>query len=249
MTPPHRNRDSRDRRNLGRRVSSPHQLNPTRIGPGDLDPWDEALLAALERDPEETLLTLPELAEASNFSTTLLEVVIREGFLTPGPRRTPSRSSSCPTPSRSKPGSPWSRPGCHSESCSTSPAGPTAAMRPIAERAVEVFARYVRDSVEANASSDEEAVQQTRLGVHDDAPGHRTSGRPPLPPPSDRRSPAAPGRRRVTIRIDPTDLTIEAALERRPHTVWISPELTLAGFGQRLRLDPGVGPGRFERAR
>jgi menaquinone-specific isochorismate synthase len=53
----------------------------------------------------------------------------------------------------------------------------------------------------------------------------------------------------VTIRIEPTDLTIEGALARRPHTVWISPELTLAGFGQRQRLDPGVGPRRFERAR
>ena len=53
----------------------------------------------------------------------------------------------------------------------------------------------------------------------------------------------------MTIRIEPTDVTIEGALGRRPHTVWISPELTLAGFGQRLRLDPGVGPGRFERAR
>jgi menaquinone-specific isochorismate synthase len=53
----------------------------------------------------------------------------------------------------------------------------------------------------------------------------------------------------MTIRIEPTEITIEGALARRPHTVWISPELTLAGFGQRLRLDPGVGPGRFERAR
>jgi menaquinone-specific isochorismate synthase len=53
----------------------------------------------------------------------------------------------------------------------------------------------------------------------------------------------------MTITIESTDLTIEAALERRPHTVWISPETTLAGFGARLRLDPGVGPGRFERAR
>ena len=53
----------------------------------------------------------------------------------------------------------------------------------------------------------------------------------------------------MTIRIESTDLTIDAVLERRPHTVWISPELTLAGFGARLRLDPGVGPGRFERAR
>lgn len=53
----------------------------------------------------------------------------------------------------------------------------------------------------------------------------------------------------MTIRIEPTDVAVEDALEGRPHTVWISSELTLAGFGQRLRLDPGVGPGRFERAR
>jgi menaquinone-specific isochorismate synthase len=53
----------------------------------------------------------------------------------------------------------------------------------------------------------------------------------------------------VTIRIESTDLTIEAVLERRPHTIWISPGMTLAGFGSRLRFDPGIGPGRFERAR
>ena len=53
----------------------------------------------------------------------------------------------------------------------------------------------------------------------------------------------------MTIRIEPTEITIEGALARGPHTVWISPELTLAGFGQRLRLHPGVGPGRFEKAR
>lgn len=53
----------------------------------------------------------------------------------------------------------------------------------------------------------------------------------------------------MTVTIESTDLSIDAALERRPHTVWISPEVALAGFGTRLRLDPGVGPGRFERAR
>jgi menaquinone-specific isochorismate synthase len=52
----------------------------------------------------------------------------------------------------------------------------------------------------------------------------------------------------VTIRIDPTGVTTAEALARKPHTVWISSEVTLAGFGQRTRLDPGVGPGRFARA-
>jgi hypothetical protein len=34
------------------------------------------------------------------------------------------------------------------------------AMRPVAERAVEVFARFVRDSVEANAGSETDAAER-----------------------------------------------------------------------------------------
>ena len=53
----------------------------------------------------------------------------------------------------------------------------------------------------------------------------------------------------MSIRIELTETTVAEALQRRPHTVWISPHMTLAGFGPRLRLDPGVSPGRFEQAR
>ena len=53
----------------------------------------------------------------------------------------------------------------------------------------------------------------------------------------------------MAILIEPTDLSVVDALSRRPHTVWASQHLTLAGFGPRVRLDPGTGTGRFERAR
>lgn len=41
----------------------------------------------------------------------------------------------------------------------------------------------------------------------------------------------------------PTEL-----LARRPHTWWSSPTTTLAGFGEKEVVDPGVGPDRFRRA-
>jgi menaquinone-specific isochorismate synthase len=41
----------------------------------------------------------------------------------------------------------------------------------------------------------------------------------------------------------PTEL-----LARRPHTWWSSPTTSLAGFGDKAVVDPGVGPDRFRRA-
>ncbi|MGQ0848281.1 MAG: isochorismate synthase [Actinomycetota bacterium] len=37
-------------------------------------------------------------------------------------------------------------------------------------------------------------------------------------------------------------------LAHRPHTVWISPDVTFAGFGTKLRLGVGTGPDRIRRA-
>ena len=124
-----------------------------------MDPWDEALLAALERSPEERLLTLPELAEASNFSTTLLEVVIREGFLTPV-HEDPEPLFELSDAETLRAGLALVEAGLPLGELLDLARRTDAAMRPIAERAVEVFARYVRDSVEANARSDDEAVRK-----------------------------------------------------------------------------------------
>jgi menaquinone-specific isochorismate synthase len=43
--------------------------------------------------------------------------------------------------------------------------------------------------------------------------------------------------------VTPTEL-----LARRPHTWWSSPNTSLAGFGEKAVVDPGVGPDRFRRA-
>ena len=131
----------------------------TPTGSGNLDPWDEALLAALERNPQERLLTLPELAEASNFSTTLIEVVIREGFLTPV-RESPEPLFELSDAETLKAGLALVEAGLPLGELLDLARRTDSAMRPIAQRAVEVFARYVRDSVEANAGSDEEAVKK-----------------------------------------------------------------------------------------
>ena len=125
----------------------------------DLDPWDEARLAALERNPGERLLTLSELAEASNFSTALLEVVIREGFLTPVTEE-PEPLFEVSDADSLKAGLALVEAGLPLGELLDLARQTDTAMRPIAEQAIEVFARYVRDSVEANASSDEEAVHK-----------------------------------------------------------------------------------------
>jgi DNA-binding transcriptional MerR regulator len=124
-----------------------------------LEPWDAALLAALERPLEGTpgLLTLGELAARSGMPPAVLEALAREGLLL----------------ARSAEG----EPRYHPDDAEAVRAGmelveaglPLAelldlarrmdrAMRPVADAAVEVFARFVRDSVEASARDDDEAA-------------------------------------------------------------------------------------------
>lgn len=122
-----------------------------------LDPWDEALLAALEHPNGKELLTLTELAEASDLSPTLLEVVVREGFLTP------SKDGIEPLFDLAdveplKAGLALVEAGLPLGELLDLARRTDSAMRPIAEEAVEVFARFVRDSVEANAGSEAEAA-------------------------------------------------------------------------------------------
>ena len=133
--------------------------NATPSESSELDPWDEALLAALEQSPRERLLTLAELAEASNTSTTLLEVVIREGFLTPA-QEEPEQLFELSDADSLKAGLALVEAGLPLGELLDLARRTDSAMRPVAERAVEVFARYVRDSVEANATSADEAVGQ-----------------------------------------------------------------------------------------
>lgn len=120
----------------------------------DLDPWDRALLDAVDGGDE--LATLDELAARAEVSLPLLEALARGGLLIP----------KATDPDRYDPG----EADAVSAGLQLVEAGlPLAelmnlarqmdkAMRPIAAQAVDVFATFVRDSVEATAESDVDAA-------------------------------------------------------------------------------------------
>jgi hypothetical protein len=123
----------------------------------ELDPWDQALLAAVAHAPATTLLTIDELAGVTGLSPTLLEVIVREGFLSPrvvgpDPRFDPSDVE----PVRA--GMALLDAGLPLGELLDLARRMDLAMRPVAEQAIEVFARFVRDRVEANAIDDSEAA-------------------------------------------------------------------------------------------
>ncbi len=129
-----------------------------------LDPWDRALLDALERplaDDESTAepLTLEQLAERTGISPVLLEMLAREGLLRarrqdPEPRYDPADAEAVAA------GFELLEAGLPLAELLDLARRTDEAMRPIAAQAVEVFARFVRDSVEATAESEEEAARR-----------------------------------------------------------------------------------------
>ena len=127
-----------------------------------LDPWDAALLAALDveaLDDRGSLETLEELAHSSGISEPLLEALAREGLLLPrttdGEPRFSRRDADTV-----RAGLALVSAGLPLAELMTLARDMDDVMRPMAERAIEVFARYVRDSVEAGAASDADAAQQ-----------------------------------------------------------------------------------------
>ncbi len=129
-----------------------------------LDPWDRALLDALDQpfvddDRPGDPLTLDELAERTGISPVLLEMLAREGFLVarsqdPEPRYDPADADAVAA------GFELVEAGLPLAELLDLARRTDEAMRPIAAQAVEVFARFVRDSVEATASSEEEAARR-----------------------------------------------------------------------------------------
>ncbi len=124
-----------------------------------LDPWDQALLEALEGNTRPGLLTLEELAARSELPLTLLEVVAREGFIRPvesepEPRFDPKDLE----PVRA--GMALVEAGLPLGELLELARKVDAAMEPIADEAVELFARFVRDSVEVNAPDESEAARR-----------------------------------------------------------------------------------------
>ncbi len=129
-----------------------------------LDPWDRALLDALERpladdEPTAEPLTLEQLAERTGISSVLLEMLSREGLLRarrqdPEPRYDPADAEAVAA------GFELLEAGLPLAELLDLARRTDEAMRPIAAQAVEVFARFVRDSVEATAESEEEAARR-----------------------------------------------------------------------------------------
>jgi hypothetical protein len=132
------------------------------------DPTDAVLLDALEpRDDE--LLTLDELADTANISTVVISMLVREGWIVPHPGPGGDRFDRADL-------------GAVSAGLRLVEAGlPMAelldlarrmdeAMDPVAELAVDVFARFVRDSVEASAASTDEAATTLQRAVDEMMP-------------------------------------------------------------------------------
>ncbi len=143
-----------------------------------LDPWDQALLDAL--DGETQLLTVEELAGHAGVSITLLEALVRGGLLIPKATE-PDRFDATEADAVAA-GLRLVEGGLPLGELMDLARAMDEAMRPIAARAVEVFATYVRDSVEASAASEDDAAARlveafrTMLPATDRLVGHHFRG-------------------------------------------------------------------------
>ncbi len=144
----------------------------------DLDPWDRALLEALTPEPDSgRLVTLDELSASSGISLPLLEALAREGLLIPRVEAPEERYD--PEDAEAvRAGLSLVGAGLPLAELLDLARRMDEAMRPVAERAVDVFVRFVRDSVEATAADDEEAADRlveafrTMLPATDRLVGH-----------------------------------------------------------------------------
>jgi len=125
--------------------------------PMALDPWDLALRDALL--PTTELLTLDELAARTELPPTLLEVVVREGFLKPA-RHEPEILFDPADVEPIRSGMELVESGLPLGELLDLARQMDAAMRPIAEQSIEIFSRFVRDSVEVTSESDAEAAER-----------------------------------------------------------------------------------------
>jgi hypothetical protein len=126
----------------------------------ELDPWDRALLDAMSSEPEGgDLLALDELSAASGISLPLLEALAREGLLIP--RTEDPEPLFDPTDADAvNAGLALVQAGLPLGELLALARRMDEAMRPVAEQAVEMFVVFVRDSVEAQAESDDEAAER-----------------------------------------------------------------------------------------
>lgn len=129
-----------------------------------LPPADAALISALagplpgeDAGADTEVLTLEELAERSGLPTSLLEAVEREGLLIP--RTTDDeRRYTLADADALRAGLALVEAGLPLDELFSLAREHTAAMRTIANHAVELFVRFVRDPIRSQAATDEEAA-------------------------------------------------------------------------------------------
>ena len=127
--------------------------------PDGLDPWDRSLYEAVLRSGSRGSVDLEGLSTASGLPVTVLEALERLGILIPE-RSDPDPLYNQRDADALRAGRMLLEKGVPLDELLTLAGEVDEAMRPIAARAVEVFARFVRDSVEFTARSDHEASER-----------------------------------------------------------------------------------------
>lgn len=123
----------------------------------DLDPWDDALLAALGGD--ERLSSPSELAAEAGVSEALLESLVRVGLVVPrpsaeGPRFRPDSAQAI------RAGMDLVDAGLPLAELLDLARRMNEALASLAEESVDVFVRFIRDAVAAGAETDEAAADR-----------------------------------------------------------------------------------------
>jgi DNA-binding transcriptional MerR regulator len=132
-----------------------------RVLDGGLDSDEEALALALAGDdsPSGPLLTLRELAERTEVSLPLLEAIEREGFL--GTSSQPDEAVYTAADAEAvRAGIALLEAGVPLSELMALARKQDAAMRAVAEEAVDLFARYVRDPIRGSVADPDEAARQ-----------------------------------------------------------------------------------------
>lgn len=124
-----------------------------------MDPWDRSLYELLTGTGNDSPLDRAQLAVASGLSVPVLEALERLGILIPE-RSGPVASYHPKDADALRAGKALLERGVPLDELLSLAGEMDEAMRPIAARAVEVFARFVRDSVEFTAESETEASER-----------------------------------------------------------------------------------------
>jgi DNA-binding transcriptional MerR regulator len=141
-----------------------------RLLAGELDPGEEALAGALAGPlPGDDLahpdtLSLADLAERTGMSLTVLEAAEREGLLVP--RGDGDRPYTLADVEAVRAGLALLEAGVPLSELLALARRQDEAMREVAEHAVDLFARFVRDPIRGSAVSDEEASQRMVDALH-----------------------------------------------------------------------------------